>query len=89
MWGPWELKGTCSKTCSAGVQTRTRACNNPPPLPKSEECLLSDGTRGLDEEDAAFPCNLGSCEGKVFIKGRGNGVHKIDSKINAQRIRKK
>ena len=63
MWSDWVLEGTCSKTCEAGTQTRTRVCDNPPPLQLSDECQLLDGSRGLEEEDAAFVCNLGSCEG--------------------------
>ena len=66
LWGEWELQGSCSTTCGSGVQSRTRACDNPPPEVGGDDCLLpGDGTaRAMTQDDASFPCNPGSCTGK-------------------------
>ena len=63
-WSFWVTDYPCSTTCDAGIQTRTRSCDDPVPIEHMEECLLSDGvTRGLTEQEDDFPCNVVPCPG--------------------------
>ncbi|XP_057363933.1 hemicentin-1 isoform X3 [Manis pentadactyla] len=37
-WSTWQPWGTCSRSCGKGTQTRSRLCNNPPPLFDGSYC---------------------------------------------------
>ena len=50
LWGMWGEFSECSKACGSGTQTKNRTCDNPTPMELSEECLMTNGTRGLAEE---------------------------------------
>ncbi|XP_052061953.1 hemicentin-1-like [Mytilus californianus] len=52
-WGSWTLDGPCSVTCGAGVQTKTRVCNDPAPSQNGKPC---DG-----EETSSEECNKEAC----------------------------
>lgn len=40
----WELWGECSTTCGRGTHTRTRACDDPPPVGAGKNCDMSEAT---------------------------------------------
>ena len=63
LWGFWtNIDGTCTTTCEAGTQTRSRTCE----MPGVDKCLELDGfTRSLEEQDDTAICDPGSCEGKT------------------------
>ena len=47
----WSAFGQCSKTCSGGVQKRTRACQNPAPQNGGKDCEgSSDETKDCNSE---------------------------------------
>ena len=52
-WSAWSDWGSCSVSCGGGTQTRTRACNNPPPQYGGIACS------GSTTESQA--CNTQSC----------------------------
>lgn len=52
-WGPWRAWSTCSTTCDAGVRTRSRKCNYPPPAYGGASC---PGDRVQEKE-----CHLSDC----------------------------
>ena len=58
-WGSWESWGSCSLTCGNGTQSRTRACDNPPPNDNGQFCI------GDDTEYRS--CNEESCDSKYFV----------------------
>ena len=70
MWGSWILMGPCSTTCEEGTRIRTRSCDSPAPMSESEDCLHMNGTRGLIDNDLAFPCDFGSCTGNTLLDCR-------------------
>ncbi|XP_060553623.1 hemicentin-1-like isoform X1 [Ruditapes philippinarum] len=37
-WSPWDVWGTCSKTCGVGLQSRYRTCTNPYPSTLGQSC---------------------------------------------------
>lgn len=55
LWGAW---GNCSKSCGGGVQTRTRACNNP-----TREGFGADCVGSLSMNQA---CNSQLCPRKLL-----------------------
>jgi len=57
-WGSWSSYGSCSKTCGAGTQTRSRSCNNPPPSNGGSVC------HGKGQERKS--CNHGTCYGRTY-----------------------
>ncbi|XP_057302967.1 mucin-2-like isoform X8 [Hydractinia symbiolongicarpus] len=58
-WTEWSNWGACSKSCDAGVRTRTRNCVDPP----KKSCTKSTckGRSYPDVETATQSCNLGVC----------------------------
>ena len=60
-WGAWSDFYPCSVTCGGGNQTRVRECSNPAPVNEGDDCpnLLDDS---VDIE----PCNIQSCDSKIF-----------------------
>jgi len=52
-WGDWGAYGACSTTCGAGVQERSRPCNNPAPSNGGSSC------GGSSKETKS--CNAGKC----------------------------
>jgi len=52
-WGSWTIFGPCKGFCGAGIRTRTRRCDNPPPKRGGRQC------RGKDTNVEA--CNLEKC----------------------------
>ena len=54
-WGAWSPFTTCSRMCGGGVQSRMRACDNPPPSMGEPTC------KGSPQEDRA--CNTQPCAG--------------------------
>jgi hypothetical protein len=70
-WTDWGTWSSCSKTCGAGEQTRSRTCTDPPPQHGGAECSGSEiayrhchdtpccaaGTRNAG--DACEPCSTG------------------------------
>ena len=50
-WGLWSEFGVCVGKCGTGIQTRTRACSNPPPQLEGDLCF------GNNAEDR--PCETG------------------------------
>ena len=61
-WGDWMSWSTCSVTCGTGNQTRTRACDNPPPQYEGTHCNV-DGSAA----DQSQQCQNGPCPGKWFV----------------------
>ena len=61
MWGEW---GVCSKTCDGG--TRTRLCNNPPPVGSGADCV----------GEATEPCGEPFCPSKTDAQVSGS-CHKF------------
>ncbi|CAH1263786.1 HMCN1 [Branchiostoma lanceolatum] len=61
-WCPWSTWGECSKTCNAGVRSRYRSGDNPPPQNGGKMC---EGP-ATDIE----PCNTQPCE--VSLVGWSN-----------------
>ena len=52
-WSVWQEWTICSKLCGGGIQTRTRACDNPKPQ--------YDGAHCSDVGDEQRDCNTHSC----------------------------
>ncbi|KAK2508441.1 hypothetical protein MC885_016939, partial [Smutsia gigantea] len=52
-WSTWQPWGTCSRSCGKGTQTRSRLCNDPPPL--------SDGSYCDGAETQTHVCNERPC----------------------------
>ncbi|CAL1547996.1 unnamed protein product [Lymnaea stagnalis] len=52
-WGPWYPWGSCTTTCNAGIRSRQRKCNYPPPAYGGMTC---EG-EGLAEQE----CNTRPC----------------------------
>ncbi|XP_043922260.1 SCO-spondin-like [Protopterus annectens] len=52
-WSDWSAWTTCSRTCGGGIQTRSRACDNPPPERQGDFC------EGPSTEVQS--CNADSC----------------------------
>ena len=61
-WSRWSSYGSCSRSCGAGNQTRTRSCSNPPPKNNGSTCL------GVTSQSKA--CNIKGCPtpGKYITK---------------------
>jgi hypothetical protein len=59
-WSKWEGWGECSATCSVGMRSRKRSCNNPRPHRFGDHCF------GNSIEDEL--CDGGSCAGKTYAK---------------------
>eukprot|EP00795_Rhopilema_esculentum_P007452 gene7452-13218_t len=60
-WGRWSSWSPCSKTCDAGVITRTRVCNDPAPKNGGSDCV---GQSTMSSICKIKSCNLGpdDCE---------------------------
>ena len=56
-WGPYGAYSKCSKDCGGGIQSRTRACNNPVPKYGGKQCS------GSATDSRA--CNTRHCPGIV------------------------
>ena len=54
-WGEFSDWSVCSAKCGGGVQSRTRACDNPVPENGGAECQ--------GEEKQERDCNTDSCPG--------------------------
>jgi len=52
-WSSWGSYGSCSKTCGAGVETRSRYCDHPAPA--------NGGTSCSGSGHETRPCNHGTC----------------------------
>ncbi|XP_023195302.1 hemicentin-1 [Xiphophorus maculatus] len=52
-WGSWLSWSPCSETCSKGVQSRIRLCNNPPPAFDGPQC---EGTDTQSQVCKEKPC---------------------------------
>ena len=46
-WSMWSKWSDCSQSCDGGVTTRTRVCNNPPPIRGGQFCTGNDTDTGL------------------------------------------
>lgn len=57
-WSDWSGWGVCSVNCGAGIQSRTRFCNNPYPANDGAECSGSP----IEYKR----CNIQPCQGEVF-----------------------
>lgn len=53
-WSEWSTWSTCTAACGGGMQTRYRACDNPPPRGKGLGCS--------GDHKEAQACNLHMCE---------------------------
>ena len=51
LWGAWGPSSNCSRLCY-GRQTRTRLCNNPPPLGFNRKCQGSEFEYTMCNDDA-------------------------------------
>ena len=58
MWGDWNEYDTCSRTCGAGNQSRSRDCNNPTPDHGGLDCIGNASQTQV--------CNMEVCPGKFF-----------------------
>ncbi|CAH1779171.1 unnamed protein product, partial [Owenia fusiformis] len=59
-WGNWTVFEDCSQTCNGGIQSRSRACNNPSPEFGGKMCVDSEGVPTLDESETRI-CNTQLC----------------------------
>uniref|UniRef100_A0A2I3GQ68 SCO-spondin n=1 Tax=Nomascus leucogenys TaxID=61853 RepID=A0A2I3GQ68_NOMLE len=57
-WGPWGPWSHCSRSCGGGLQSRTRACDQPPPQGLGDYC---EGPRAQGEVCQALPCPVTNC----------------------------
>ena len=55
-WSEWS---PCDKSCGAGLQSRSRKCNNPSPLNGGKNCSLIGPAMDLRQ------CNLSYCPSKA------------------------
>lgn len=58
-WGAWGGWTTCSKTCGAGIKSRSRTCSNPAPQNGGLPCA------GLSAESTS--CNPSPCKGNAIM----------------------
>ena len=58
-WSKWTSLSVCSKTCGDGEKTRTRECNNPPPLFGGLTCDAD----GSAQPTALVTCHTEECPG--------------------------
>ena len=61
-WSDWQNWGECSTSCSIGIRTRTRACNNPVPKYGGEHCSEAGATNFESKI-----CEASSCKGKASM----------------------
>lgn len=54
-WSAWSDWSTCSVTCSVGVETRSRSCDNPPPQFNGHACV-GNVTDTQPCNDSVCPC---------------------------------
>jgi len=54
-WAPWNLVGSCSKSCGSGYQERQRTCDAPPPSNGGAPCTGPDWDQVV--------CNTQPCPG--------------------------
>ena len=55
-WSTWSNWSRCSDSCGNGTMTRTRQCDNPPPLAGGLNCPGS--------ANESSPCKLQDCHGE-------------------------
>ncbi|XP_078390988.1 SCO-spondin-like [Cetorhinus maximus] len=67
-WTPWSPWSDCPVTCDQGLQTRTRACINPPPRNEGSEC---EGLSIQIQNCSILPCPDGSCESPFEYRACG------------------
>ena len=65
-FGNWTVFSDCNVTCGGGVQSRNRTCDSPEPQYNGAECLLLDGSRGLNETQIRI-CNNQSCPSMLLF----------------------
>ncbi|KAM6201811.1 SCO-spondin-like [Rhynchocyon petersi] len=55
LWGPWSR---CTRSCGAGLRSRSRACDQPPPRGRGDYC---EGPGAQAEVCRAQPCPVTNC----------------------------
>ncbi|RXM91587.1 Thrombospondin-2 [Acipenser ruthenus] len=79
MWSPWAPWTLCPLTCGLGVVSRSRHCNNPPPVSGGTPCP----GHGYEEGSCGFPVKVYCILLLVFVP-KINACDEAEYNINGQ-----